>query len=818
MRVLFAGVAALLLLAAPMEDALAQDAPTVTAVTFESFPKSGDTYKRGEEIRVGVTFSEAIVVTGTPRYRLGMKGSGRRPWADYNAALSNGSRLIFVYTIQAEDRTPVGVTPGGRPVLNNGTIKSADDMTDANLEVKYYNVNTNWQGFRTAFKVDGSQVDSGTSTAPTALSRTFVSTPAAEDTYKLGEQIRIAMDFDGAVVVTGKPRIPFSFPPSNLTRWATYDAARSTGTRLVFSYTVQEADRGNEIVDARTNFPTAFELNSGTIRSAADARDANIRRAHLAEKSNYKVDGFAGVATPTVPSVSSVEILRDPENGDTFGLQEFIYVGVKFSPDVVMPRGQSVRPQLALTIGSQTRQADFHSTTPDGALRFVYRVQSVDRDTDGISIAANALTLGSGGTIAHLHSPNTGANLDLGSHAVSNDGRYKVSGTRASPPRVYIIRLGTGTDFSDPRCSPVFRLDCTHKIIVLFDKIVDVTGEPQLALTVGGQTRHADYVAHWGGGSSNNGAGGSTIRFSYAVQASDRDPDGISVAGASALTLNGGTITIRGGKTAANLDLSRAFNNFSVDHPLSRHPVDGGGGTNLGGGGGNPEPRLRVSSVRFTGTPVSGNTYRLGEQIQAAVTFNEAITVTGTPQINLTIGSQTRWAVYDATRSKGTLLVFSYTVQATDADSDGISIAANALALNGGMISLTSGSTTTAAALAHTGVGTDDTRKVDGSTDVVEHGNSREQATLLVLSARTTGEVGETGNDDDFRVNVAVEQSAEVAGALEQAGDGDYFRVEVTEAVLGNQIIFCLCYKLELVVLYRWSQLTLCSKSNGPPV
>ena len=163
------------------------------------------------------------------------------------------------------------------------------------------------------------------------------------------------------------------------------------------------------------------------------------------------------------------------------------------------------------------------------------------------------------------------------------------------------------------------------------------------------------------------------------------------------------------------------------------------------------------------------------------MTFTEAVTGTGTPQLGLTIGSQTRQAVYDATQSKGTLIVFSYYVQATDVDADGISIAANALTLNGGTISLAS-ALTTAAALAHAGVGTDDTRKVDGSTDVVEHGNSRAEATLVTLTARTTGGVGKTGQEDDFRAGVATDRGVEVAGALEAAGDVDYFRVEVAGA------------------------------------
>ena len=127
---------------------------------------------------------------------------------------------------------------------------------------------------------------------------------------------------------------------------------------------------------------------------------------------------------------------------------------------------------------------------------------------------------------------------------------------------------------------------------------------------------------------------------------------------------------------------------FTCPAVCGTNPSDGtnpgGGGTSPGGGGTNredenPEPSLRVSHVAFTGTPAREETYRLGEQIRVAVTFNDAVTVTGTPQIGLTVGSATRQATYDATRSKGTLLVFTYTVQGTDADPDGISVAANAL-------------------------------------------------------------------------------------------------------------------------------------------
>ena len=78
--------------------------------------------------------------------------------------------------------------------------------------------------------------------------------------------------------------------------------------------------------------------------------------------------------------------------------------------------------------------------------------------------------------------------------------------------------------------------------------------------------------------------------------------------------------------------------------------------------------------------------------------FTDPVTVTGTPQLGLTIGTQTRQATYDDAGefedghevlglAPGAVLVFIYTVQETDLDADGISIAANALSLNGGTIS-----------------------------------------------------------------------------------------------------------------------------------
>ena len=63
-----------------------------------------------------------------------------------------------------------------------------------------------------------------------------------------------------------------------------------------------------------------------------------------------------------------------------------------------------------------------------------------------------------------------------------------------------------------------------------------MTGTPQLALDIGGETRQADYAS---------GSGTQTLLFSYTVAEGDEDADGI-VAPSDSLTLNGGAISAGG--------------------------------------------------------------------------------------------------------------------------------------------------------------------------------------------------------------------------------------------------------------------------------
>ncbi len=100
-----------------------------------------------------------------------------------------------------------------------------------------------------------------------------------------------------------------------------------------------------------------------------------------------------------------------------------------------------------------------------------------------------------------------------------------------------------------------------------------------------------------------------------------------------------------------------------------------------------------VTIVRINSTPASGGNYVTGENIDVYVTFSGNVRVTGTPQLALTIGTNTRQAAINGGHNGaiGRTLAFRYTVVSADFDGDGISVAAGALGLNGGSISTVEG-------------------------------------------------------------------------------------------------------------------------------
>ena len=190
----------------------------------------------------------------------------------------------------------------------------------------------------------------------------------------------------------------------------------------------------------------------------------------------------------------------------------------------------------------------------------------------------------------------------------------------------------------------------TLTVAVLFSEVVEVSGAPQLELTLDSGTMNAVY----------DSVSGMAVLFTYTVQAGDMDADGLE-----ATALTGGSIT-------AVLGNAASLSTLPVISNAAAHRVDGVAPV--------------VSAVQILSTPrsSSGSAYGAGEQIVVQVSFDDVLTVSGAPTLTLGIESSPGAATLDTGRSGGADLFFVYTVGATDVDSDGLSIADDALVLSGG--------------------------------------------------------------------------------------------------------------------------------------
>ena len=232
---------------------------------------------------------------------------------------------------------------------------------------------------------------------------------------------------------------------------------------------------------------------------------------------------------------------------------------------------------------------------------------------------------------------------------------YPSSGTVTASANTTAPMLTSVTVTSTPRKTTDTYGAREHiEFTMTFDAPVTVTGDPTFAFDLGGATT-ASYYA---------GSGTTTLRFSHAVtggSSGDRDTNGISWA-ETAIALNGGTIAGTDNAVAAVLTHVAQSN-------LAAHKVDGRT---------TPVTPATVTDVVVTSTPTSlADTYGFGETIVITVTVSEAVEVEGDPVFRFSLtnpgsAANNPQATYDRTRSIATTIVFTYTVQAGDRDTNGI--------------------------------------------------------------------------------------------------------------------------------------------------
>ena len=639
--------------------------PVGTEIEITSNPAGGDTYRYGETVEIALTLSSPVDVEGSKHLnaRVGTGGDNWRA-ATYKSGTGTDT-LVFGYTVQTSDLDADGFSVEGSH-LDDGVVEGWGGSGTIKVKGTDIVVPPNFTGIsnESGHKINGQ---------PYAKTISITSTPVSRsDTYGRGEDIQVSVDFGQSVTASDEAIVILFMGSYTSQRNATYASGNGTDT-LAFEYTVVEEDRDENGVAAYVPDGLDIKATGTGVRYQADPGGETPE---MPENPNHKVDGSLVTADTTPPIISSICFADFPGTGDddTYGAGDFVAVRVTFSEGVLA----TGNPKVELDVGGTARMAEYRHLSrtalnhtevqgvANATLVFGYTVQEGDSDNDGLSIGADRVRL-NGGTIRD----EANNNAVLTHNAVEDDSGHKVDAPDVTAPAVSTVSIT-----SDPGDDHTYAVGDTIEVTVTFseDVMVDVSGTMHIEIDVGGTARNASY-------SSTDGA---DVVFSYTVASGDSDSDGVSI-GANKLDLNDATI-----RDGADNDATVTHDAVAAD---DGHLVDAVGPT--------------VSLVSITSDPGEDATYGNGDAIEVTVTFSENVTVTGVPHLEIDVGGTPRTAAYSS--ASGAMVIFSYTVSVGDTDSDGISIGADKLTLNGGAIDDAQGNE---AAITHIAVDTDEGHKV----------------------------------------------------------------------------------------------------------
>ena len=426
-------------------------------------------------------------------------------------------------------------------------------------------------------------------------------------------------------------------------------------------------------------------------------------------------------AVATAPTVTDVAVTSTPASGTTYYLAgEVIEFTVTFSAPVTV----TGTPKFAFRLGAATRQAAYARGSDSAALVFARTVQAGEVDRNGISWNSLALAV-DGGTITQTGAT-TAARLthaeqaSLEGHRVDAAPPMQVSASvqglslvlvydepldPASMPATgaYTVTATVGATTTTPAVSEV----SIYGIWVTLT--LDAAPAAGATVTLAYAPPASNPVQDEAGndapafsGQKVNGAAGNTAPTGAptitgtaevgetltAVTTGIADADGLTSPAYTYqwIRVNGTEADIAGENSStytlvdADLGTTLKVRVSFTDDASNSETLTSAATATVGAAATAPT----VSTVAVTSMPASGDTYGTGEMIRFTVTFDQDVTVTGTPEFEFCLGSTATVscsvgtpppALRSAALSSGsgmTTLVFSYTVVAGDMDTDGI--------------------------------------------------------------------------------------------------------------------------------------------------
>lgn len=474
----------------------------------------------------------------------------------------------------------------------------------------------------------------------TSVTNKFTLLTPSSQTFGSGETVTLTIHFPFDIIVNtdgGSPRLSVDIGGS--TYYANY-VSRPTPRSLNFSYQIANGDNDTDGIDLN-----GLELNGSTLTFNNNGTITNCDTSTLGPQNltGIKVD-------TTSPVISAFALMTIPG---------YYHVGEEllFSMTFSEPVNVSGAPKFTMNISTGgVVDVDYSSGSGTNTLLFTYTIQSTHADENGYNSFISPIDL-NGGSI--VDPAGNIAVLDFSSFSAS------VMSYSATVPFNGRIPFLVGVSLPE---SGTYLVNQELSFILEFDRSINVSGTPYLPITIGAHTRQASY---------HSGSGSRFLTFKYTTVPGDVDTDGISVG--NSLVQNGGNIS----------DTTTPFVSY-FSSPLNNF-FSPGNSTNILVQAIQPMPTEVVRNNDTTNSLATSNpdnVWIIGQTLNLTVTFNTGIYVdqtSGTPYIPITIGSTVKNASYLSGGNGQSSLVFTYTIEENDLDSDG-SLNIGSIVTNGGVI------------------------------------------------------------------------------------------------------------------------------------
>ena len=498
------------------------------------------------------------------------------------------------------------------------------------------------------------------STGPTITGIDILSMPSLCDgrAYAHADEVQIGVTFSEAVSVDETDGQPYlSLRMEGYDADAPYKEGSGT-TQLVFAKTFSDTDHSGlrksfAIDDPGVHSTRGLQLNGGTIRSSTSMANAVLTGTSLGRTDDAHMIGVV---------MTDVSLTSSPAAGDTYANGERLTLTADFNAPIGAGTPNGGNSKLVLAFDSGRQEAEYSHFISD-KVHYGYTITDSDADANGVGIPKDALKLNG----AQFGRQGAGFNFVPCNEAIEMLSSDTVDGIRPT-------LVTTAPD------APTTSADGTQ-IVLTFDEALSATtaGTGDFEVTVSAMERTVTAVE---------------------VDADDNTLLKLTLGSAVAMM---DTITVSYTDPSTDNDTNAVQD--SVGNDLL---------TFAGQSVANNAPAgVTISSVTLSSSAGTDKTYAIDDPVTAKVTFSEAVTVTGAPQLTINVGGTDKTLSYSS-GSGSTDLVFSgYMVAAGDTDTDGIAIEANKLSLNGATLTKTSAEPG-GVVLAHTALAADSNHMVDG--------------------------------------------------------------------------------------------------------